>query len=147
MTSESGKNTSGQEAFGSKAKETPVEQSLVVSTADVTSAAVGTGAMAASAAKKAGTSTTPPTEGEQGDLYMADPRPTPDPQTSKAGGARVEDDMHWCLYVGTRWEEEVVANRRDIDEFKEASRTIGRVLSVRVLAWVLEILALGRVIL
>jgi hypothetical protein len=45
------------------------------------------------------------------------------------------------------WEEEVVADRRDVDEFKEAWRTIGRVLLVRVLAWVLEILALGRGIL
>jgi hypothetical protein len=62
---------------------------------------------------------------------MADPRPTPDPQTAKAGGARTEDDVRRCLYVGTPWEEEVVADRRYIDDFKEASRTIGRVLSVR----------------
>jgi hypothetical protein len=60
-TSESGKNASGQETFGSKAKEAPVEQSLAVSTADVTSAAVGAGAMAAFTAEKAGASTTPPT--------------------------------------------------------------------------------------
>jgi hypothetical protein len=25
---------------------------------------------------------------------MADPRPTPDPQTAEAGGAHVEDDAH-----------------------------------------------------
>jgi hypothetical protein len=55
-TSESGKNTSGQEAFGSKAKEVPA-----VSTADVTSAAVGAGATAAFTAEKAGASTAPPT--------------------------------------------------------------------------------------
>jgi hypothetical protein len=46
----------------------------------------------------------------------------------------VEDDLHRCLYVGTPWEAEVVADRRDVEEFKEASRTIRRVLSVRVLS-------------
>jgi hypothetical protein len=44
-----------------------------------------------------------------------------------------EDDAHRCLYVGTPWETEVAADCPDIEEFKEASRTIGRVLSVRVL--------------
>jgi hypothetical protein len=42
-TLESGKNASGQEAFGSKAKETSVAESPVVSTTDVTSAAGETG--------------------------------------------------------------------------------------------------------
>jgi hypothetical protein len=51
-TSESGKNASGHEAFGNKAWEAPVEQSPVVSTADVTSLAVGAGATAVSAAEK-----------------------------------------------------------------------------------------------
>jgi hypothetical protein len=88
-TSESGKNVSGQEAFGSKAKGMPLEQSPAVSTADVTSAAIGTGATVISTTEKAGTSTAPPTEGKQGDLCMADPRPTLDPQTAEAGGARV----------------------------------------------------------
>jgi hypothetical protein len=74
---------------------------------------------------------------------MADPRPTPDPQTTEAGGARVEDETHRCLYVGTPWEEKVIADRRDVDDFKEASRTIGRVLSVRILVWVLQVLALS----
>jgi hypothetical protein len=44
----------------------------------------------------------------------------------------LEDDMHQCLYVGTSWEAEVVADHRDIEEFKEALRTIRCVLSVRV---------------
>jgi hypothetical protein len=48
-------------------------------------------------------------------------------------GARSEDDQHQCLYVGTPWQAEVVADRRDVEEFKEASRTIGRVLLVRAL--------------
>jgi dolichyl-phosphate-mannose--protein O-mannosyl transferase len=52
----------------------------------------------------------------------------------------VEDEAHRCLYVDTPWEAEVIAERRDVDEFKEASRTIGRVLSVSVLAWVLNFL-------
>jgi hypothetical protein len=142
-TSESSKNASSQEAFGSKAKETPVEQSSAVSTADVMSAATGTRATAASTAEKAGTSTTPATEEEGDDLCLIDPRLTPDPQAAEAGGARVEDNLHRCLYVSTPWEQEVVADHHDIDKFKEASRTIGHMLSVRVLDWVLEILALG----
>jgi hypothetical protein len=32
----------------------------------------------------------------------------------------MEDDAHWCLYVGTPWEEEVAADRRDVDDFKES---------------------------
>jgi hypothetical protein len=35
-------------------------------------------------------------------------------------GTRSENDQHRCLYVGTPWEAEVVADRRDLDEFKEA---------------------------
>jgi hypothetical protein len=134
MTSESGKNASDQEAFSSKETEAPVGELPAVSTADVTSAAGGIGATAASEADKAGTSIAPATEEEGGDLYMADPLPTSDPQAAEAGGAHVEDDAHWCLYVSTPWEAEVVADRRDVDEFKEASRTIERVLAVRVLA-------------
>jgi hypothetical protein len=65
---------------------------------------------------------------------MADPLPTLDPQAAEAGGARVEDDAHWCLHVDTPWEAEVVADHRDVDEFKEVSRTIGCMLAVRVLA-------------
>jgi hypothetical protein len=60
-TSESGKNASDQETFGSKAKEMLVQQSPAVLTANVTNAVVGTRATAASAAEKAGASTAPPT--------------------------------------------------------------------------------------
>jgi hypothetical protein len=49
---------------------------------------------------------------------MTDPQPMLDPQTAEAGGAHAEDDAHRCLYVGTPWEEEVVADRRGVDEFK-----------------------------
>jgi hypothetical protein len=59
----------------------------------------------------------------------------------------MEDVAHRCLYVGTPWEEEVVTDRRDVDEFKEASRTIGYELSIRLLDFILGILALGRGIL
>jgi hypothetical protein len=62
-------------------------------------------------------------------------------------GTRSEDNQHWCLYVGTPWEAEVVADRRDVEEFKEVSRTIGRVLSVRALVDPFEFLALGRSVL
>jgi hypothetical protein len=77
---------------------------------------------------------------------MAVQLPTPDPQATEVGGARMEDDLHRCLYLGTLWEEEVVADRRDVDDFKEASLTIRRVLSVRVLDRALDFLALGRFI-
>jgi hypothetical protein len=68
-----------------------------------------------------------------GDLCVAGQPPTSDPQAAEAGGARVEDNLHRCLYVGTPWEAEVVTDYHDIEEFKEASCMIGRVLSVRVL--------------
>jgi hypothetical protein len=43
-----------------------------------------------------------------------------------------------CLYVGTPWEEDVNADRRDVDDFKEASCMIGRVLAVRIHVWVFQ---------
>jgi hypothetical protein len=131
--SESGKHASGQKVFGSKTTETPVAESPAVSTADVTSTAGEAGATVASEADKVGISTGPATEDEGGDLYTAGLLPTPDPQAAEAGGARAEDDLHRCLYVGTPWEAEVIADRRDVEEFKEASRMIGCMLSVRVL--------------
>jgi hypothetical protein len=67
-TTESGRNASGQEAFGSKTREALVEQSPMVSTTDMTSSAVGAGATAGSAAEKVEASTVgvldrQPTEG------------------------------------------------------------------------------------
>jgi hypothetical protein len=35
------------------------------------------------------------------------------------------------LYAGTSWEAELVTDRRDLETFKEAARTIGTVLLVR----------------
>jgi hypothetical protein len=55
-TSDSAKNASGQEAFERKGKEAPVEQSLVVSTTDVTSLTLGARAMTASEVEKGGAS-------------------------------------------------------------------------------------------
>jgi hypothetical protein len=55
-------------------------------------------------------------------------------------GTRSDDDQHRCLCVGTPWEVEVVADRRDVEEFKEASCTIGRVLLVRALVDILRFL-------
>jgi hypothetical protein len=109
----------------------------------LTSPAVRVGAAAASTAEKAGTSTAPPIGGEQDDLCMTDPWPTPDPQTAGAWGALTEDDAHRCLYVSTPWEEEVTADHRDIDDFKEASCTIERVLSVRIPVGVIQIMFLS----
>jgi hypothetical protein len=44
------------------------------------------------------------------------------------------NDEDRCLYVGTPWEAEVVTDRRDLEMFREAARTIGTVLMVRTLA-------------
>jgi hypothetical protein len=74
-----------------------VEQSPAVSTANVTSSAVGAGAAATSAAEKAGTSSAPPAGGEQDDLYMADLQPTLDPQAGEAGGANIYDALGFYL--------------------------------------------------
>jgi hypothetical protein len=41
--------------------------------------------------------------------------------------------VHRCLYVDTPWEEDLAADRRDVNDFKEASRMIECVLSVRIL--------------
>jgi hypothetical protein len=143
-TSKSGKNASGQEAFGSKIQETPVVESSVISMADVTSMASGAGTTAASEVDKARTIATPAVEGEGGDLCIAGSLPAPDPQATGERGAWVEDDLHRCLYVSTPWEAEAVADHRDVEDFKEASHTIGRVLSVRVLVKPFEFPALGR---
>jgi hypothetical protein len=62
---ESAKNASVHEAFRSKGKEASVDQSPTVSTADVTSPAIGVGATAAPLAEKAVTSTALPPEVEQ----------------------------------------------------------------------------------
>jgi hypothetical protein len=132
-TSESGKNASGKKAFGSKMQGTPVAESSAASAADVMSADSGAGTTAASEADKAGTSVPPVAEGEGGDLCTSSPLPALGPQAAMEEGARSEDDQHRCLYVGTPWQAEVVADRRDVEEFKEASRTIGRVLLVRAL--------------
>jgi hypothetical protein len=43
--------------------------------------------------------------------------------------------------------EEVVADRRNVEEFKEASHTIGCMLSVRALVDLFEFLAFGRSVL
>jgi hypothetical protein len=145
--SESGKNASGQEAFGSKMPETPVVGSPAISAVDVTSTAGGAGATAASEADKAGTNVPPAAEDEGGDLYTTGPQPAPGSQAAMEEGTRSEDDQHWCLYVGTPWGAEVVADHRDVEEFKEVSRTIGRVLSVRALVDPFEFLALGRSVL
>jgi hypothetical protein len=64
------------------------------------------------------------------------------PQAAVEEGARSEDDQHRCLYIGTPWEAEVVDDRRDLDEFKEASCVIGCVLLVEGLVDLLKFLLL-----
>jgi hypothetical protein len=125
------KNASGQEAFGSKAPETPVVESPAASAADVTSTATGVGTAAAPVADKAGTSAPPTTGGGGDDLGTSDPRSVPSPQGIIDEGMESVNHEDWCLYAGTPWEAEVVTDRRDLEAFKEATRTIGVVLLVR----------------
>jgi hypothetical protein len=123
--------------------EMPVVESPTISATDVMSTADGAGATAASEADKAGTSVPPAAKGEGDDLCTSGPLPAPGPQAAMEEGARSEDNQHRCLYVGTPSEAEVVTDRRGVEEFKEASRTIERVLSVWALIDPLEFLALG----
>jgi hypothetical protein len=92
-----------------------VEQLPAVSAADDMSLAAGVGGMTAFAAEKDGDSAAPPAGGEQDDLSMADPQPALDLQAGEAGRANVGSDDRQCLYVGTPWENNVVADRRNVD--------------------------------
>jgi hypothetical protein len=115
----------------------PVVESPAASAADVTSAAAGAGATAASEADKAGTSAPPATEVEGGDHGTFDPQKVPPPQGIIDEGIKVVNDEDQCLYAGTLWEAEVVTDRQDLETFKEAARMIETVLLVRTLAEVL----------
>jgi hypothetical protein len=137
---ESGKNASGQEAFGSKVPETPVVDSSAASAVHVTSAAVGAGATVASEADKAGTSAPPATRGEDSDRDTSSPQEAPRPQSIIDEGMEAVNDEDQCLYAGTSWEAEVVSDCRDLETFREAAHTIGTVLLVRTLAEFLRFL-------
>jgi hypothetical protein len=131
VTSESAKNALGQEVFGRKGKEVPVEQSPAASTADVSFQPLGGGVTAASEAEKGGASGSQPVKGRQEYLCMSDLPPTLHQQTTETGGPDLEGDNDRRLYVRTPWENDVIADHHDINDFKEASRTIVRTLSVR----------------
>jgi hypothetical protein len=122
---ESGKNASGQEAFGSKVSGTPVVESPTTSAVDVTSTTT------ASEADKAGTSAPPTTGGEGDDRGTSDPQPAPGPRGIIDEGTESVNDEDHCLYAGTPWEAEVVTDRCDLETYKEAAHTIGTVLLVR----------------
>jgi hypothetical protein len=142
MTSERGKNALGQEAFGSKLPETPVVESLAASAADVTSATIGAGTMAASEAERVGTSAPSTAGAKGGDLGASGPQLASGPQGVMEEDTRSMDDEDRCLYAGTPWEAEVVTDRRDLETFKEAAHTIGSMLFVRALVDLLRFLLL-----
>jgi hypothetical protein len=96
---------------------------------------------AASEAERGETSIAPPVGGQKDDLFVTDPQPALDQQDVEASGANVEDDNNWCLYVRTPWENDVIVDCRDIEDFKEASRTIVRTLAVR--TWTLILRSLS----
>jgi hypothetical protein len=109
-----------------------VEQSPAVSTAEVLSQSLGVVAMTASELEKGGTSTAPPIGGHQDELCVSDLPPTLGQQAAEVGGTSVEgDDNNKFLYVRIPWEDDIIADRRDVDVFKEALRTTARTLSVR----------------
>jgi hypothetical protein len=108
-----------------------VEQSPTASVAEVSSQALGTGVTVASEVEKGGAGTTPPVGGQQDDLCVIDPPSTLSQQAVEVGDTSVEGDDDRCLYAGTPWENDVIVDCRDVDDFREASRTIARTLSVR----------------
>jgi hypothetical protein len=133
-TSESRKNTLGQEAFGSKLPETPVVELPAASTADLTSMTARAGMTAVSEVDKARTSAPPTTGGEGGDRGTSGLQEAPGLQGIIDEGMEAANDEDWCLYAGTPWVAEVVTDCSDLETFKEAARTIGTVLLVRTLA-------------
>jgi hypothetical protein len=134
VTSGSGKNALGQEAFGSKVPKTPVMESPAASTADVTSAAVGAGTTAAPEADKARTSAPPTTGGGDGDLGTSKPQEEPPSRGILDEGMEAVNDEDRCLYASTPWEQVVITDRRDLERFKEVAHTISTVLLARALA-------------
>jgi hypothetical protein len=98
------------------------------------STAAGAGATTASEADYAGTSAPPATGDEGGDRDTSDPQEAPPPCGIIDEGMEAVNNEDRCLYAGTPWEAEVVTDRRDLEMFMEAARTIGTVLLVRTLA-------------
>jgi hypothetical protein len=68
------------------------------------------------------------------DLVTSDPQSVPGPRGIINEGLESVNDEDRCLYVGTPWEAEVINDRRDLETFKEAARTIRTVLLVRTFA-------------
>jgi hypothetical protein len=89
--------------------------------------------------EKDGASAAPPIGGQQDDLYMADPQLMLGQQASIAGSANVEEENGRCLYVGAPWEDDVITDRSDVDDFKEVSWTIVRTLAVRTSTIILQL--------
>jgi hypothetical protein len=72
---------------------------------------------------------------------MAELQPTLGQQAAEAGDANVKDNIDRCLYIRIPWDNDVIANHRDIDDFMEASPTIGRTLAVRTCTLILQLLS------
>jgi hypothetical protein len=134
VSSESRKNASGLEAYGTEAPQTPVVESPAASAADVTSTTARFGTTVTPEVDKAGTSVPPATDGEGGDCGTSGPQEEPPSRGIIAECMEAVDDEDRCLYAGTPWEAEIVTNHRDLEKFKEAVHTMGTVLLVRILA-------------
>jgi hypothetical protein len=59
----------------------------------------------------------------------------------------VEDDDDRCLYIGTPWEDDIIADHRDVDDFKKASRMIEQTLTIGICTLTLQPLLLMMIIL
>jgi hypothetical protein len=129
-TSDSAKNAFGQEVFRHKGGNALVESLPVTSAAGISSQALETAGVAASEAKKISTGGAQQVEGLQSDLCMAGLPPVQEQQAGGASRPRDEEEDDRCLYVGTPWEDDVIADRRDIDEFKAVHQTIARTLLI-----------------
>jgi hypothetical protein len=97
---------------------------------DVTSQALGARGAAVAEAEKVTIGGAQQVKRLQSDLCMTGPPPVQEQQAGGESepGAREEDDR--CLYARTPWEDDVIADRRDVDEFMVAQQTIARTLSV-----------------
>lgn len=105
--------------------EAPVEQSPTASTAEVSSQTLGARVTVASEVGKGGASTDPPVRGQQDDLYVADPPSTLGQHAAEVGDTTSRGRRQVHVYQNP-CENDVVVDRSNVDDFKEASRTIAQ---------------------
>jgi hypothetical protein len=109
VMSESPKNASGQEAFRHKGRRASVEHPPAASVADCSSQASTAGGLAAPEVEKVAADNAQQAEGLQSGLCMSTSLPAQDHEVVEVGGPGNMEEDDKCLYVGTPWEDEVIA--------------------------------------